>query len=161
MNIKLTAGAVALAAIGAVSLTGLAAGRDNRGPGGPPDPARMVAHMAEDLDLTADQVTEITAVMTDEQTKTADYRAKLGDLDTQMRAATANGHFDEAAVRSIAAQQAAIFTELTVERERGRSQIYNTLTTEQRTKFESMRPQGPPPGGFGKFGFPPPPPPQN
>ena len=67
MNIKLTAGALALAAIGAVSLTGLAAGKDNRGfgpgPGGPPSPERMVAHMTEALGLSTDQAAKITSPM--------------------------------------------------------------------------------------------------
>lgn len=141
-----------------VLTVGAAARQHKGGPGfGPPSPERMLARMAEDLDLTSDQVTQIKTIMTTQESKTEPYRTQLADLDAQMRAATANGQFDEAKVREIATQQSQIMVELTVERERGRSQTYSVLTADQRAKFEQMHkraggPPPPPPGG-GRFGF--------
>ena len=113
----------------------------------------MLARLAADLSLTDDQVEQLKTIMTDEQSRTEQYRTKLEDLHTQMQTATANGQFDEATVRSIATQQAAAMTELIVERERGKAKTYSVLTPDQRTKFDQLRPAGPhghpPDGGFG------------
>jgi protein CpxP len=159
MNTKFIVGSIALAAVAVVgSVTAGLAGAQGHGhrggpggPFGPPNPEMMLAHMTEALGLSTDQVAQIKAIMADEQSKTSENRTKMQDLDTQMREATANGQFDEAKVREIASQQAAVMTELIVERERGKSRTYAVLTPEQRTKFEQMRPQGPPPPGAGKF----------
>jgi Spy/CpxP family protein refolding chaperone len=155
MKIKTLAPLAAVAVVVTLALAAGAGARQGRGgppPFGPPSPERMLARLAEDLSLSDDQVAQIKTIMTDEQTKTESYRAKLGDLDEQMRTATANGQFDEAKVREIASQQAAVMVELTVERERGKSKTYSVLTPEQRTTFDSMRPPGPPPGGA-RMGF--------
>jgi Spy/CpxP family protein refolding chaperone len=163
MKIKLPAiSAICGLVVVALALAVGAAARQGRGgpggppPFGPPSPERMLAHLTEDLDLTTDQVTQIKAIMTDEESRTEPYRTKLDDLNQQMQAATVNGQFDEVKVREIASQQAAAMTELIVERERGKSRTYAVLTADQRTKFDQMRPGpgGPPPAG--KFGFAPP-----
>lgn len=124
-------------------------------PFGPPSPERMLAHLTEELDLSADQVTQIKAIMTDEESKVAPYRTKMADLDEQMQAATAGGQFDEAKVREIAAQQAQVMTELIVEHKRGEARTYALLTAEQRQKFDELRKAGPPhpPGPHGAPGM--------
>jgi Spy/CpxP family protein refolding chaperone len=150
-------GLIALAVSLLVLTVGGAVRQHKGGPGGhppfgPPNPEAMLSHMTEALSLTSDQVTQIKAIMTDEQSRTEQYRTKLADLDQQLHAATANGQFDEAKVRDIASQQAAAMTELIVERERGKARTYAVLTPDQQTKFDQMRPAGPPPGA-GKMGF--------
>src|ERR1051325_11069648 len=94
-------------------------GQGGFGPGGhppgPPDPDAMVAHMTKELSLTDDQATQIRAVLTDEMAKIAPYQSQLDDAAKQIHDATANGQFDEAKLRAIAATQAQAFTELTVE----------------------------------------------
>ena len=133
--------------IGAFARQGRHGGHGGPGgpPFGPPSPERMLSRMTEDLDLSTDQVTQIKAIMTDEESKVSPYRAKMADLDEQMRTATADGQFDEAKVREIATQQAQVLTELIVERKRGESRTYAVLTTEQRQRFEELRKAGPPP----------------
>jgi Spy/CpxP family protein refolding chaperone len=149
------AGACVLSVIVLALSVGAVARQGHHGgppPFGPPSPERMLAHLTEDLDLSADQVTQIKAIMTDEESKVAPYRAKMDDLDEQMRTATADGQFDEAKVREIAAQQAQVLTELIVERKRGEAKTFAVLTTEQRQKFEELRKAGPPhPPGRGGF----------
>ena len=57
----------------------------------------------------------------------------------QLHEATANGKFDEAQVRTIAAQQAQTMSELIVAKERVKAKIYNeVLTPEQRSKADQM-----------------------
>jgi periplasmic protein CpxP/Spy len=147
----LTVAGTAVLAVVVLALSVGAFARQGRhgGPGGPPfgppSPERMLAHMTEDLDLSTDQVTQIKAIMTDEESKVSPFREKMADLDEQMRTATANGQFDEAKVREIATQQAQVLTELIVERKRGESRTYAVLTAEQRQKFDEMRKAGPPP----------------
>jgi Spy/CpxP family protein refolding chaperone len=51
-----------------------------------------------------------------------------------MKAATANGAFDEAAVSQIAAEQGQLSAQLIVEKERVKSQIFAILTNEQKAK---------------------------
>ena len=151
-------------AVGALALVALvltvgAAARQHRGgppPFGPgPNPEMMLSRMTEDLGLSSDQVTQIKAIMTDEEARTEPYRSALADLGEQMRTATAGGQFDEAKVREIAGKQAQALTELIVERERGKSRTYSVLTPDQRTKFEQLRPGPGGPGGppAGKSGF--------
>ena len=57
-----------------------------------------------------------------------------------MPLADENGSFDEIKARAIADNQAAILTQLLVERQRLISKIYNdVLTPEQRTKADELR----------------------
>lgn len=76
----------------------------------------------------------------------------------KLKAATANGAFDEPAVTAIAAEQAGLMSQLIVEKERTKSQIFAILTDEQKAKaveleknFEGKmrRGHGGKRGGFG------------
>jgi Spy/CpxP family protein refolding chaperone len=58
----------------------------------------------------------------------------------QMLAATQNGSFDEAKVRSIAERQSQTIAQLIFIKERFLAEVYsNVLTPEQRTKADAMR----------------------
>lgn len=63
---------------------------------------------------------------------------KMEELHKQMEALTANGQFDEAKVREVANQQAAIHADQIVEHERMKSKVFSLLTPEQRVKAEAM-----------------------
>jgi hypothetical protein len=63
----------------------------------------------------------------------------LADAQTQIRAATGNGRYDESQVRAVAAQQARAATELIVVVERVLSKLHAVLTAEQRAQIESSR----------------------
>ena len=78
----------------------------------------------------------------------------------QIDAATANGQFDEAVVRSLASQQAQLQADQMVDHLRIHSKLYSLLTAEQKAKAdELMKQHGGPghgPGGHGHHGGPPP-----
>ena len=114
--------------------------------GGPPNPEMMISHMTQALGLSADQAAQIKSIFEAERTANEPNAQKMRDIGDQIRAAGANGQFDEATVRTLARQQADLMVEQIVSRERSRAAVYAVLTPEQRTKFDSMRPQGPPPG---------------
>lgn len=152
---------------GAINLTaqsGPSAPRAQRGEGvqpppPPPPPFGLprLDRLARDLNLTDAQQAELKTFF---DTERATLDALMKKLDSQRRRldeATANGQFDEAQVRSLAAEQAQTFADLIVEHKRAEAKIYSTLTAEQRTRFEQLRerrpPQPPPP--------PPPPPDEN
>jgi len=98
----------------------------------------MLEHMSRELSLSDAQKQQVKAVM-DSVVPTAEgLHAKLEDVHKQIGAATANGVFDEAQVRSLANQQAQLEADLMVEHLRAMSKVYSILTPEQRTKAEAM-----------------------
>ena len=120
----------------------LALGHGFQGPGmhgkGEGSHADMLEHMSRELNLTDAQKQQVKAVM-DSVVPTAEgLHAKLEDIHKQIGAATANGAFDEAQVRSLANQQAQLEADLMVEHLRAMSKVYSILTPEQRTKAEAM-----------------------
>lgn len=111
---------------------------------------RVFARVASELKLTDAQQTEIKAIVRDELAGAHLLFEKLKENRMQMRAAASDGQFDEAQVRSIAAEQGQTLSELIVAKERAKARIFNVLTPEQRTRanelleqFEARR-NGPP-----------------
>ena len=172
-RIAILIGIVALIAGGvvfAVAQSGQEQGqRFSRREGMPPPPPPFgvpdVEHLTKALGLSEAQAAELKPFL-DAERETVDAIIKrLGDSHQQIEAATKDGHFDEAQVRTLAGQQAQAHIDLTVEQERVKAKIYNVLTPEQRTKAEQMHRHGPRPGGpggpRGRGGPPPPPTPDN
>ena len=56
----------------------------------------------------------------------------------QLQQLTETGRFDEAAVTAIAAQQGQIHAQLIVEKQKAKTQIFNVLTAEQKTKLNEL-----------------------
>jgi protein CpxP len=100
---------------------------------------RQMARMTEVLGLSADQQEQIKAITAEHRNKVAPLRQTLDENRSQLRQAAHAGDFDEAAVRTLAGNQAAAQTELIVERARMQNQIQSLLTPEQREKAEKMR----------------------
>ncbi len=127
-----------------------------RPPGGPPPPPPplMNEHLAHELNLSDEQNTQVKAVFDAEHATVEGLMKKLDDLREQLRAATANGQFDEAQVRTLANQQGQTQADLIVEHERTKAKIYSLLTAEQRSKLEQLHERMKPP-------FPGPRPPDN
>lgn len=98
----------------------------------------ILAHVARELNLSEQQKTEIKAIFTAERPVVAPLLKQLFDNHQEMRAATAQGRFDEAQVRAIATRQAQLVTELIVAKERVKSKVYQVLTPEQRAKAEQL-----------------------
>lgn len=93
----------------------------------------MLRHMTKVLNLTEAQQTQIKSIMNDSRTRTKPLMQQLRQnrqaADTNM-----NGTFDEAQARTFANKQSQIMSNLIVERQRTKSQIYSVLTPDQRQK---------------------------
>lgn len=118
----------------------------------PPPPGELLEHMARHLKLTADQQAKIKALVAADREKMAPLVQKVEEYRKQLRDAAQATPFNEAAIRAIAAKQAQAEVELTVSRERVRSQISLLLTPEQRVLAEKLPPPPPPRRGQGPDG---------
>jgi len=95
--------------------------------------AWMLKHMAKQLNLTDAQKTQIKGIMADEKTRIKPMMQQLRQ-NQQAENANVNGSFDENQARTFANKQAQLMTDLIVEKEHMRSQVYAVLTPEQRQK---------------------------
>lgn len=96
--------------------------------------------MAGVLDLTDEQRTQIQEIVAAEREAVKPLVGQLRGKRKELLAATRGAAFDEAAVRSLAAGQAGIFTELIVAKARMKSRIFAVLTPQQQAKAEKIRP---------------------
>jgi protein CpxP len=97
----------------------------------------MLKHMAKELNLTEAQKTEIKGIMSSERAKIQPLMQQLRQ-NQQAQNANINGSFDENQARAFAGKQAQIMTDLIVEKQRTRSQVYAVLTPEQRQKAQQL-----------------------
>ena len=93
----------------------------------------MLKHMTKQLNLTEAQQTQIKGILADEKTRIKPMMQQLRQ-NQQAEDANVNGSFDENQARTFANKQAQLMTDLIVEKERMRSQVYAVLTPEQRQK---------------------------
>ena len=93
----------------------------------------MLKHMTRQLNLTEAQQTQIKGIMAGEKTRIKPMMQQLRQ-NQQTEDANINGSFDENQARTFANKQAQLMTDLIVEKERMRSQVYAVLTPEQRQK---------------------------
>ncbi len=123
-------------------------------------PQDMVEHISRELNLTDAQKEQVKAILDSQSAAADERRAKLEDIHKQIDAATANGQFDEAQVRTLANQQAQLMADEMVEHLRMHSKLYGLLTAEQKVKADQMmKEHGGPHHGPGPGHGPPPPPP--
>ena len=116
--------AAGLAATASAQHRGMGFGRNN---------GWMLKHMTKQLNLTDAQQTQIKGIMSGEKTKIKPMMQQLRQ-NQQAEDANINGSFDENQARTFASKQAQLMTDLIVEKERMRSQVYAVLTPEQRQK---------------------------
>jgi Spy/CpxP family protein refolding chaperone len=126
---------IILAAIFMALAAGLAAtaSAQHRGMGFGRNNGWMLKQMTRQLDLTEAQQTQIKGIMASEKTKIKPMMQQLRQ-NQQAEDANINGSFDENQARAFANKQAQLMTDLIVEKERMRSQVYAVLTPEQRQK---------------------------
>ena len=105
---------------------------------GGPSVERIVERVSDRLDLNDAQKAQVNSIIAAERPRVEALFAQLGEGHRQMRAATANGQFNEEQVQQLAAQQAQTLTELFVAKERVKANVYQVLTPEQRTKADQM-----------------------
>jgi protein CpxP len=97
----------------------------------------MLKRMAKQLNLTDAQQTQIKGIMAGEKPKIQPLMQQLRQ-NQQAQNANINGTFDENQARAFAGKQAQIMTDLIVEKQRMRSEVYAVLTPEQRQKAQQL-----------------------
>ena len=97
--------------------------------------------MAAKLNLTDAQKEQVKQIMEASRAKTESLREASKVNRKKMHEATANGQFDEATVSAIAQEQAGISAQLTVEKLRVKSQMFQILTAEQKAQMAQMKEQ--------------------
>jgi Spy/CpxP family protein refolding chaperone len=97
----------------------------------------MLKRMTKQLNLTDAQQTQIKGIMAGEKTKIKPLMQQLHQ-NQQAQDANINGTFDENQARAFASKQAQVMTDLIVEKQRMRSQVYAVLTPEQRQKAQQL-----------------------
>jgi Spy/CpxP family protein refolding chaperone len=97
----------------------------------------MLKRMTRELNLTDAQQTQIKSIMTAEKAKIQPLRQQLRQNE-QAENAGINGTFDQAQATAFAGKQSQIMSDLIVEKERARSQIYAVLTPDQRQKAQQL-----------------------
>lgn len=118
----------------------------------PPSGSEMFAQMmGRKLNLTTDQQAKIDTLFTQQKDTVAPLMERMNDFHKQLQSLTANGHFDEAQVRSLAQEQLQTFADLTIMHETAMFQVYNLLTPEQQAKFFE-HPDFPGHDGHGRHG---------
>jgi len=104
------------------------------------DSERHVARLAKKLKLTDAQEEQVQAFLKGEKERVAPLREKLRENRKQLRQAAEADTFDEAAVKTLATNQANLQAELIVSHLRVQSQIHAILTPEQRELAKKLHP---------------------
>jgi protein CpxP len=153
-------GLAAAATVVAVSLAGgaIAAGQDNpgqaagpggrqgrfggpgrgMGPGGPGGPGGGLLALRR-LDLTDAQKQQVKTILDSHKEEARALGDKIRKAHVALDAAIAGATFDEATVRTRAAELAAVEADEAVARARGYAEVYQILTTEQQTKLKEIQ----------------------
>jgi len=90
------------------------------------------------LDLTDAQQAQMKAILTQEKPIIAPMVQQLAQTHQQLRQLEESGAFDEAKVRSVAAQQTQTMVDLIVEKARVKSQMMQVLTADQKAKLQKL-----------------------
>lgn len=133
--------AVALIAVGAIFVFAQKADGGKRKFGHRFGHRAGFAKLAEKLDLTDAQKEQIKQITDASKTKVQPLMENMKTIRQQLKAATADGQFDEAQVQALAVQQANVSAQMIVERERTKAQIFQILTPEQQAQAKQLKEQ--------------------
>lgn len=92
---------------------------------------------ARELNLTDDQKAQMKAIMQKERPAMKPLFEQSHQIDLQLRQ-YAQGTYDEAKVRALAAQKAKVEIELTVQRTRIHNELFQVLTPDQQSQLKQM-----------------------
>jgi Spy/CpxP family protein refolding chaperone len=106
--------------------------------GGPGFGGHMLGHLARKLDLTDAQQAQVKEIIAKEKPAFQPLMLQMAQNHQQMRQLVMSGAFDEAKVRELASQQTQTMTELTVQRARIASELFQVLTPDQKTKLTTI-----------------------
>lgn len=99
-----------------------------------------VGFYAKKLDLTDAQKAQMKSVLEKERPTMKPLFQQSHQIEQQLRQ-YAEGTFDEAKVRSLAAQKAQVEQEMTVQRTRIHNELYQLLTPDQQAKMKELEAQ--------------------
>ena len=99
---------------------------------------RMLGFYAHKLDLTDAQQAQLKDIMSKEKPALKPLFQQLSQNRHQMRQLEESYTFNEAQVRTLAAQQSQVMTELIVQKTRIKSEMLQVLNPDQKTKFKEM-----------------------
>ena len=97
----------------------------------------MMDFFSRQLNLTDAQKAQMKSVMQKEHPAMKPLFEQSHQIDLQLRQYV-EGNYDEAKVRTLAAQKAQVETEMTVERTRVHNQLYQLLTSDQQAKLKEI-----------------------
>jgi len=97
----------------------------------------MIGFLARSLNLTDDQKTQMKAIMQKEHPAMKPLFEQSRQIEKQLRQ-YAEGTYDEAKVRTLAAQKAQVETNLTVAETRIHYQLFQLLTPDQQSQLKQM-----------------------
>ena len=98
----------------------------------------IVRHVMSDLNVTTDQKAQLRQILAKERVQLEPLLGQVMQAHRKLEAQTANGAFDETAVRNAVAGQTQNITELIVAKERIKSEVMAVLTPDQRAKLQQM-----------------------
>jgi protein CpxP len=110
----------------------MAQGPHGGGPGG------EFHHLLKQLNLTADQHTQVKAIFQKEKPAMEPLMQQMRQNHEAMKALEAAGPFDEAKVTALATQNSQTVIQLEVEHERIKSEILAILTPDQKAKLAQL-----------------------
>jgi Spy/CpxP family protein refolding chaperone len=99
---------------------------------------RALEFFTDYLDLTDAQQQQAKEILAKEKPAIRPLLRQRMQAETQLRALAMNGSLDEATVRDLANQQAQVLTELTVQRARIESELFQLLTADQKTRLNDF-----------------------
>ena len=126
---KILIAALALSLLGAVAV----AQGHMHGEGMPGD--HMLSFMTDYLDLTDAQQAQAKDIMDKAKTTMEPLVQQMAQTHSDIGQVVHSGSFDEAKVRSLAAQQSQAMQEMIVQKARVDSQLFQILTADQKTKM--------------------------
>ena len=114
-------------------------GRGGRGPGGPM--AALGPMMLERLDLTADQRDRVKQILDSHRDDQQAIGKRAMTAHAALDAAITGSSFDEALIRTRAADVAAVDADQAVLRARVYGEVFQILTADQQTKLKTLQDQ--------------------
>jgi Spy/CpxP family protein refolding chaperone len=97
----------------------------------------MLGFFADYLNLTDAQQAQVKAILQKERPAMKPLFQQSHQIDLQLRE-YAQGTYDEAKVRALAAQKAQVEVELTVQKTRIHNELFQVLTADQQAKMKEM-----------------------
>jgi len=98
----------------------------------------MLSFYAHKLDLTDAQQSQLRDILAKEKPSLKPLFLQLSQTRHQLRQLEESDAFNEAQVRTLAAQQSQVMTELIVQKARIKSEMLQVLNPDQKTRFKEI-----------------------